>query len=155
MPNHFHFMLVPNEEGCKNISLGGKVTHLQNLSRVIGKSLKSYTQAINIQNKTTGNLFQKKTKAKLITEERKLIDKFTRYDYLNGCFHYIHQNPLKAKLVIDLKNWPYSYYPDFYSQRNGTIVSKILAMKILDLSDNDFLQDSKVAVNFEITERIF
>ena len=155
MPNHFHFMVIPNEVGCKNIILGEKVTHLQQLSRSIGKSLSSYTQAINNQNKNTGNLFQKKTKAKLITEESSLQDKFTNHDYLIGCFHYIHQNPLKANLVKDLKDWPYSSYPDFYNLRNGTICNKVLAMEILDLSEKDLLQNSKTEVNFEIIERIF
>ena len=27
MPDHFHFMLVPNEEACKNIHLGDKLTY--------------------------------------------------------------------------------------------------------------------------------
>ena len=67
MPNHFHFMIVPNNEGCKNIILGDKITHMQNLSKTIGKTLSSYTKAINIQNQTTGNLFQKKTQAKCLT----------------------------------------------------------------------------------------
>ncbi len=57
MPNHFHFMLVPNEEGCTNIILGEQETHMQVFSKAIGKTLSSYTKAINIQNQTTGNLF--------------------------------------------------------------------------------------------------
>ena len=66
MPNHFHFMLMPNETGCESIVLGDKITHIQNLSKAIGKTLSSYTKAVNVQNKTTGNLFQKKTKAALV-----------------------------------------------------------------------------------------
>jgi hypothetical protein len=52
MPNHFHFMLQPKNEGCETIVLKEKSTHLQVLSKTIGKTLSSYTQAINIQNKT-------------------------------------------------------------------------------------------------------
>jgi len=63
MPNHFHIMLITTKEGCENIILGGKDTHMQNLSKIIGKTLSSYTLAINNQNKTSGTLFQKKTKA--------------------------------------------------------------------------------------------
>jgi hypothetical protein len=67
-----HFMLQPKKEGCKPIVLKERVTHLQILSRAIGKTLSSYTQAINIQNNTTGNLFQKKTKGKCLTEQSRL-----------------------------------------------------------------------------------
>jgi putative transposase len=63
MPNHFHFMIIPNMEGCKQILLGDKLTHIQRLSKAIGKTLSSYTMAINNQNQSKGNLFQKKTKS--------------------------------------------------------------------------------------------
>ena len=64
MPNHFHFLVVTNEEACRPIIIRGKETHMQQFSKCIGKTLSSYTQAINIQQNRTGNLFQKKTKAK-------------------------------------------------------------------------------------------
>jgi putative transposase len=32
MPNHFHFMLVPNEKGCWNIKLVDRLSQIQNLS---------------------------------------------------------------------------------------------------------------------------
>ena len=87
MPNHFHCMLVPNEEGCKHIVLAGKDTHMQNLSKVIGKTLSSYTKALNVQNKTTGNLFQKKTKAKLLTGPNSLIENFSTHEYVLSLIH--------------------------------------------------------------------
>ena len=155
MPNHFHLMLTPNEEGCKNIILADKETHMQSLSKIIGKTLSSYTKAINVQNNTTGNLFQKKTKAKLLTGPNSLIEKFSTHEYLLTCFHYIHQNPLKAKLAKDLKNWLYSSYPDYYSNRNGTICNKTLTMQILGLSSIDFKKDCISELNNDIIERIF
>jgi putative transposase len=151
MPNHFHFMLLPNAEGCKNIVLADKETHMQNLSKTIGKTLSSYTKAVNLQNKTTGNLFQKKTKAKLLTEASRINELFTNQDYVFTCFHYIHQNPLKAMLVKHLTEWPYSSYPDYYNQRNGTICNKPLAMQLLDVSEIDSVNE----LNNDIIERIF
>lgn len=62
MPNHFHFIIVPNEEGCRNIVLKERETHMQALSKAIGKTLSSYTQAINIEQTRTGNLFKRKQK---------------------------------------------------------------------------------------------
>ena len=128
---------------------------MQNLSKTIGKTLSSYTKAVNIQNKTTGNLFQKKTKAKLLTEATRINELLTNQDYILTCFHYIHQNPLKAKLVKDLSEWPYSSYPDYYNHRNGTICNKSSAMQLLDLSEIDFKKDSITELNNDIIERIF
>jgi len=155
MPNHFHCMLVPNAAGCKNIILADRETHMQNLSKAIGKTLSSYTQAINIQNKTTGNLFQKKTKAKLLTEDNKVLHKFSTHESLLTCFHYIHQNPKKAKLVSHLKDWPYSSYPDYYGFRNGSLCNKILAMQVLELSEGDFKADNDIELNDEIINGLF
>ena len=148
MPNHFHFVLIPNEEACNNIILGDKLTHLQNLSKAIGKTLSSYTKAINIQNKTSGNLFQKKTQAKCLSDLRTL-------DYVLSCFYYIHQNPLKANLVNELREWIYSSYPDYYGLRNGTLCNKKLAMEILSLSDADLKRDFMKKLDEKIIERIF
>lgn len=108
MPNHFHFMLQPKPEGCNYIQQQGQASHLQILSKTIGKTLSSYTQAMNVQNDTTGTLFQKKTKAKCLTDISFTIPKYTSQDYLINCFNYIHNNPLKAGLVTELKNWQYS-----------------------------------------------
>lgn len=155
MPNHFHVMLVPNAAGCENIVLGDKETHMQNLSKTIGKTLSSYTKAINLQKKTTGNLFQKKTKAKLLTEQDRLAKYFSTHDYLLTCFHYIHQNPLKAKLLNNLKEWVYSSYPDYYCNRNGTICNKNLAIQLLGISEIDFKKDNLIELNNEIIDGIF
>ena len=155
MPNHFHLMIVPNAAGCKNIILADKETHMQNLSKTIGKTLSSYTKAINLQNKTTGNLFQKKSKAKLLTGPNTIIESFSNHAYLLTCFHYIHQNPLKAKLVNNLNDWLYSSYPDYYKNRKGTICNKTLVMQLLGLSEIDFKKDTNAELNDDIIKGLF
>ena len=137
MPNHFHFMIVLNNEGRDNIVLGDKLSNIQNLSKVIGKTLSSYTKAINIQNKTTGNLFQKKTQAKCLSNQQYKNDKYLNKDIKLTCFHYIHQNPVMANLVKELYQWIYSSFPDYYGSRNGTLCNKKLAMELLSLSELD------------------
>ena len=149
MRNHFHFMIVPNTKGCEHIELGGKQTHLQNLSKVIGTTLSSYTKAINIQNQTSGNLFQKKTKAKLLSGDKK------QNKYAFTCLHYIHQNPLTAKLVTKLNEWKFSSYPDYYNYRQGTLCNKNLTFELLSLSENDFKNEDVVSLNIEIIPKIF
>jgi putative transposase len=131
-------MLQPIKEGCINIVLKAKTTHLQNLSKIIGKTLSSYTQAINIQNNTTGNLFQKKTKAKCLSEKSIVEMPYTIKDYLTNCFFYIHNNPLKANLIENLTQWPYSSWPDYYGFRNGSLCNKKKAMRQIGFSENDF-----------------
>jgi putative transposase len=138
MPNHFHFMLQPKKEGCKPIVLKERVTHMQILSKAIGKTLSSYTQAINIQNNTTGNLFQKKTKAKCLTEQSIIEPPYHTKDYLTNCFFYIHNNPLTANLVTDLSQWPYSSWPDYYGLRNGTLCNIEEAMNQIGFREIDF-----------------
>ena len=155
LPNHFHCMLVPKKEGCKHVALAGKDTHMQNLSKTIGKTLSSYSKAINIQNNTTGNLFQKKTIAKLLTDASGINEIFSIHDHVLTCFYYIHQNPLKAGLVNILSDWPYSSYPDYYHDRNETICNKDLAMQLLELSPIDFKNASIDKLNNDIIERIF
>ena len=138
MPNHFHFMLEPKKEGCEYIILKEKSTHLQNLSKTIGKTLSSYTQAINIQNDTTGNLFQKKTKAKCLSEQSIAEQSQGTRDYLVNCFFYIHHNPVAAKITSDLKQWPYSSWPDYYGLRNGSLCNKEQAKKRIGFDEIDF-----------------
>ena len=138
MPNHFHFMLQPKTEGCELMVLQGRTTHLQLLSKTIGKTLSSYAQAINIQNNTTGNLFQKKTKAKCLTEQSTNEPYYGIKDYLTNCFLYIHNNPIEANITSDLSQWPYSSWPDYYGFRNGSLCNVTLAMERIGFTEIDF-----------------
>ena len=148
-------MIVPTEEGCIAMHLGDKLTHLQNLSKIIGKTLSSYTKATNIQNKTTGNLFQKKTKAKCLSEIGSIQIKFSVRDYALNCFYYIHQNPLQANLVMKLREWKYSSFPDYYGYRNGTLCNKTLAMQLLSLSKLDFKKQENIVLNEQLIQKLF
>lgn len=148
-------MLVPNAEGCKNIILADKETHMQSLSKTIGKTLSSFTKAVNLQNQTTGNLFQKKTRAKLLADLNRFDKSFYNHEHVLTFIHHIHQNPLKAKLVSNLGDWTFSYYPDYYNNRNGTICNKVLTMSVLDLSPVDFKKEIISRLNDDIVDGIF
>jgi len=78
--NHFHWLAYINKTR-KNMS--------RSLNKDIGILLRSYTQAINKRYLRTGSLFRQNTKA---------IELSNR-SYARTCFHYIHQNPLRANLV--------------------------------------------------------
>jgi putative transposase len=150
MPNHFHFLLKANENGLKERdSFGGKP--MQELAYRIGILLSSYSQAVNKQNKTTGSLFQQKTKAKILSEE----ENGSRISYFEQCFHYIHQNPLVAGKVDKLQDWPFSSYPDYTGMRNGTICSKEIFYELTGMSMEDIVMKTNDQIEEKILEKLF
>ena len=130
MPNHFHFIMLPNELACSPAPSPQNGIPMQMLSRQIGITLSSYTKAINNQNSSCGNLFQKKTKAKCLSTGSVETPDMNSLGYLLTCFLYIHENPLKAGLVNELKDWEYSSWADYAGLRNSGICDR---QKLLDL----------------------
>jgi hypothetical protein len=59
-------------------------------------------------------------------------------DYLVNCFLYNHNNPLVAKIVDDLKDWPYSSWPDYYLKRADSICNLDKAKNKIDFTEIDF-----------------
>lgn len=150
MPNHFHFLLRANEDGLKERnSFGGK--SMQELAYRIGILLSSYSQAINKQNKTTGSLFQQKTKAKILYE----ADNGSRISYFEQCFHYIHQNPMVARVVKNLPDWPYSSYPDYTGLRKGTLCAKEIFYALTGLNSEDIKNKTIEKIDEKILEKLF
>jgi len=141
MPNHFHFLISADSRTVVTKLIGGRDRNV--LSEGIRNLLQTYTKAINEQNKSTGSLFQQNTKAKCLSKGNK------KYDYI--CMHYIHQNPIKAKLVKRLEDWEYSSFKDYCGFRNGTLCNKMLAANLLDMNLKTFYGDSyKLISNDEI-----
>ena len=140
MPNHFHLMVsVNNDLDTNNINA---------LNNAIGTLLRSYTRAINIQQNRNGSLFQQKTKAK------ELIDKSnnTTINYISICGHYIHQNPLRAKLVGDLESWKFSSYLDYAGLRNGSLCNQELFFELTGIRKEEFVKESKAMIPKNILE---
>lgn len=150
MPNHFHFILKPNENGLtERISFGGKP--MQELSYRLGILLSSYAQAINKQNRTTGSLFQQKTKAKILVEK----DNGIRISYLEKCFHYIHLNPVMAGLAKNPEDWAYSSYPDYIGLRNGTLCCRELFYSNTGLNADDIRLRVEEGLDEKTLEKLF
>lgn len=126
MPNHFHLMLI-----IKDIAINNKNI----LSRKIGTLLSSYTRAVQLQENFTGSLFQQKTKA---IEISSIFENNDKTDYLTTCFHYIHQNPLRAHLVEKIEDWEYSSFNDYTTFRNDEIINKTLAKEIIEIDWDHF-----------------
>ena len=145
MPNHFHFLINADSRTVATRAIAGKQKNI--LSEGIRNLLSSYTQAINKQNDTTGSLFQQNTKAKSISEGSK------SYDHIG--LHYIHQSPMKAKLVTKMEDWEYSSFRDYCGLRNGTLCNKGLAIQLLDINMETFYEDSYRIINDDDLKNIY
>ncbi len=145
MPNHFHFLISSDSRTIMTKIIGGQNRNV--LSEGIRNLLQTYTKAINKQNNSTGSLFQQNTKAK------NLYDGSKSHDLL--CFHYIHQNPMKAKLVRKMEDWEYSSFKDYCEIRNGTLCNKTLAIQLLDINMKSFYEDSYRIINDDDLKIIF
>ena len=99
MPNHFHLLL--------------RVDANKDLSRCMSNILNSYVQALNKRYNRTGPLFAERFKSIHIDKD----------NYLVHLCRYLHLNPLKGRLVKDLKDWPFSNYLEFVGLRKGTLYS--------------------------------
>ncbi len=132
MPNHFHFLIHANAMSVPLIQDGS--IDRQQFSQGIKQLLSSYAKAINKQEGRTGNLFQQKTKARLASEPDR--------DYAQVAFNYIHQNPMKAKLVLRMEHWEFSSFNEYVGKGATGLCNQKLAVEILDLNTSRFYEDS-------------
>ncbi len=135
MPNHFHLMILVDQLTINNLSLNDS----------IGRMLSSYTRAINNQERRTGSLFQKKTKAVCLTKTIGITPAwyksngvtilFTRIpekEYPNVCMNYIHINPVKDGLVRQVDSWKYSSYREYIGLIEPFLINKELGLEYFE-----------------------
>ncbi|MEP5363769.1 MAG: transposase [Reichenbachiella sp.] len=113
MPNHFHLQI--HTKNNFDFEAYGNALKIM---------LSSYTRGINVQEGRTGSLFQQHTKKKVATN----------YGFV--CFHYIHQNPIRAGLVRKMEDWPYSSFNSYFKELSDAICNHSLAYELLDLPAN-------------------
>jgi putative transposase len=103
MPNHFHLVLYPREDG--------------DLQKFMQWLTLTHTQRWHTKNNTTGtgHLYQGRYKSVLAQDDEHLL----------GLIRYVERNPLRARLVMNLRNWRFS---SFWRRNQGTSEQrKILA----------------------------
>jgi putative transposase len=156
MPTHFHFMLVPFQDACEYTFAGGIETQIQKLSKVIGKTLSSYVRALQNHRKFSGNLFQKKTKAKCLTDHvLKLSNGFVANDYLINCLHYIHLNPEIAKLVLRSYDWEFSSLLELAGLKSDILCNRRLLFNLTGLCEQDLRQYHNIQLNQDVIDLIW
>lgn len=149
MPNHFHLMIYVKEVELviksSDDSESSDDFKTRTLNNSIAVLLRSYTRAINKQNKSKGSLFRQKTKAECLNQINGITPSFYNTNagtkihlddpekhYPQLCFNYIHQNPVKARLVNIETEWEYSSAIDYAGLRNGTLTNKEKAKEYVD-----------------------
>ena len=83
MPNHVHLILNPRQA--------------DGLGRAVGEAHRRYTNFINARGRWTGHLFQSRF-ASVAMDESHLI----------SAVCYVSLNPVRARLVAQAENWPWS-----------------------------------------------
>ena len=101
MNNHAHFLVY-----TENIEDFGKFMHKVNLL---------YAQMYNKKENRCGVLFRNRYKTEPIYERKHLLN----------CIKYIHNNPVKAKIVSRCDEYKYSSYTDYINNK-GVAKSKIV-----------------------------
>ena len=142
MPNHFHFLISSDSRTTATKLIGEKERNV--LSEGVRNLLQTYSKGINEQNNRTGSLFQQNTKAKHVARGN------NHYDLT--CFHYIHQNAMKAKLVKKMEDWEYSSFKDYCGLRNGTLCNQEKAIQLLQINKQTFYEDSYKFINPDDTD---
>lgn len=153
MPNHFHLIIalqnketnyretkyhqVPSKEDVPGF-LNLKSPRQNQLNNSIATMLRSYTRAINIQQKRTGSLFREGTNAIWLGSIDGEIIKYHNRSkngefalnlektYLQTCYQYIHNNPVKAKLAKKIDGWEFSSALDILGIRKESIINQDL-----------------------------
>ena len=108
IPNHFHILLR---------------TGPTPLSKVMRRLMTGYAVTFNLRHRRSGHLFQNRYKSVVCEEDTYLLE-LTRY---------IHLNPLRARLVEDLKSldkYPWSGHSALIGKQKNPLVPEIpLAIK--------------------------
>jgi len=146
MPNHFHFLIKATDKTVENINEKHREA-TQLLSKNIGTLISSYSQAINKQQNRKGSLWSHNTEAVCIEDGSD--------NYGITCFHYIHQNPIEAKLTEKCEDWEFSSYRDFVGMRNGKLANKKLAIELFNLTKKEIEAQSVKTLDEDIIKKFY
>lgn len=110
MTNHFHLLVRvrEREEQRKVFQIfSDPKKAIQNPSKHLSNLFSSHAQSVNKREGRTGSLFQKNFKRREIDSN----------EYFLKSFIYIHQNPIKHRLVTDFCEYKWSSFQYYYSKR--------------------------------------
>ncbi len=106
MTNHIHLLI--------------EVRHVP-LKKIMQTIATSYANYVNKKLKRNGHLFRGRYLDKIIEDER----------YMLELFYYIHMNPVQAKMVQHVNNYPWSSYHCYTKERTIDWVTTLVFEKLL------------------------
>ena len=102
LPNHYHLVLKQEARGS--------------ISKFLQTVFNAYVQAVNLQRKLSGTLFEAKSKAKHIHAD----------EYALRLIRYIHTNPVEAHLADKPEAWEFSDFSVWCGLQESTITDLTL-----------------------------
>jgi 16S rRNA (cytidine1402-2'-O)-methyltransferase len=102
LPNHYHLVLKQEARGS--------------ISKFLQTVFNAYVQAVNLQRKHSGTLFEAKSKAKHIHAD----------EYALQLIRYIHMNPVEAHLADKPEAWEFSDFSAWCGLQDSTITDLTL-----------------------------
>ncbi|MCZ2224051.1 MAG: hypothetical protein LC122_10515 [Chitinophagales bacterium] len=153
MPNHFHFIISTNEYSCQ-IKQQGNIS-IDAVTNAIRKLLSGYARLYNKKYQQSGSVFRQKTKSKCLTNnDTKSLTPSNVKEYLLTCFHYVHQNPLRAGFVSKLEDWDFSSFKDYAGKRDESLINKEIAINYAIYNPDSFIKEAYKALSDEYVKQI-
>lgn len=149
MPNHYHILIYTGKlSKSSDHSEWSDDCQLEKLPRKIGTLQSSYTRAICKMYGKSGSLFQQKAKSRNLSD--------SKIKYLpETCFHYIHQNPLKSRLVNTMQDYTWSSFQE-YLQDKPCLCEIELAKQVLEINFTEFVSESNAVIkNYDIINSLY
>jgi REP element-mobilizing transposase RayT len=109
MDNHVHLLLQETKE---------------TISMIIQRISSSYVRWYNAKHKRCGHLFQERFKSEVVEND----------SYFLTVLRYIHQNPIKAKIVRDMAEYRWSSYNE-YIKRNKMVEKEYVLVMFANKRD--------------------
>ena len=128
MPNHIHLIAVPKNSDSLRLS--------------IGEAHRRYTRRINFRKGWRGHLWQGRFSSFIMDEK-----------YLLACTRYIELNPVRAGLVKNPENWPWSSALAHLKGENDMLVNASPLLLIVKKKWSDFLLNSPRKADIELLKK--
>ncbi len=109
MDNHVHLLIHTDD--------------IENMSNWMQKVNTKYAIYYNHSNKRVGYVYRNRFNNQEIQDE----------NHLKNCIVYIHNNPVKAKMVNNLEEYRYSSYKEYLGIQE--VISKDILQKLFDMKD--------------------
>lgn len=119
MSNHFHLLATPHTSNG-----------LPQMMQAVGRR---YVRHFNDAQKRTGTLWEGRYKSTLIQTDR----------YLLACMAYIDLNPVRAGLVAQARDYPWSSYGNYAGLRNDKLITP--HPLVWDLGNTPFAREAAYA----------